>query len=237
MPLSPGVHWLSPTLPLHVFEAEHPGPTALVQAGIHGDEIAGVHALAELLEEDALRPTHGRILVVPVMNPPAYRARERKAPGGLDLNRCFPGDAQAPERERRLARRFMDLVLDERPALVTTLHESTKRYDPAVVPSFGQTIVYGVEPRPPIVDRVLARLNARFTGENERFDPQYYPVATSSTEVIVDAIGCVGLCIETWMGFAEPRRIEMQRTVVEYLLDDIGVRRLPQGDPFDPSKS
>ena len=120
----------------------------------------------------------------------------------------------------------MDLVESERPALVTTLHESMKRYDPAVVPSFGQTIVYGVEPRPGIVDRVLARLNVRFTGEGEHWDPQYYPVATSSTEVIVDAIGCVGLCIETWMGFAEARRVEMQRAVVEYLLDEIGVRRL-----------
>lgn len=225
MPLTPGVHWFSPTLPLHVFQAEQPGPTAIIQAGIHGDEVAGVHALAELLEE-GIRPTHGRLIVVPVMNPPAYRARQRMAPGGLDLNRCFPGDAAAPERERRLARRFMDLVEDERPALVTTLHESTKRYDPAVVPSFGQTIVYGVEPRPAIVDRVLARLNERFTGEGEHFDPQYYPVATSSTEVIVDAVGCVGLCIETWMGFEEARRVEMQRAVVELLLDDIGVRRL-----------
>lgn len=225
MPLTAGIHWFSPTLPLHVFDAERPGPTALIQAGIHGDEVAGVHALQELLEEE-IRPTHGRLIVVPVMNPPAYRARQRMAPGGLDLNRCFPGDAEAAERERRLARRFMDLVESERPALVTTLHESMKRYDPAVVPSFGQTIVYGVEPRPGIVDRVLARLNARFTGERERWDPQYYPVATSSTEVIVDAIGCVGLCIETWMGFAEARRVEMQRAVVEYLLDEIGVRRL-----------
>ncbi|MEM9458071.1 MAG: succinylglutamate desuccinylase/aspartoacylase family protein [Myxococcota bacterium] len=225
MPLSPGIHWFSPTLPLHVFDAEQPGPTALIQAGIHGDEIAGVHALQELLEEE-IRPTHGRLIVVPVMNPPAYRARQRMSPGGLDLNRCFPGDAQAPERERRLARRFMDLVLDERPALVTTLHESHKRYDPKVTPSFGQTIVYGVEPRPPIVDRTVAKLRERFTGESEHFDPQYYPVATSSTEVIVDAIGCVGLCIETWMGFEEARRIQMQRAVVEILLDDIGVRTL-----------
>lgn len=225
MPLTAGIHWFSPTLPLHVFDAERPGPTALIQAGIHGDEVAGVHALQELLEEE-IRPTHGRLIVVPVMNPPAYRARQRMAPGGLDLNRCFPGDAEAAERERRLARRFMDLVESERPALVTTLHESMKRYDPAVVPSFGQTIVYGVEPRPGIVDRVLARLNVRFTGEGEHWDPQYYPVATSSTEVIVDAIGCVGLCIETWMGFAEARRVEMQRAVVEYLLDEIGVRRL-----------
>lgn len=224
MPLPSGVTWFSPTLALHVLDAPEPGPTALVQAGIHGDEVAGVHALAEMLE-DGLRPTHGRLIVVPVMNPPAYRARERKAPGGLDLNRCFPGDAAAAEREPRLARRFMDLVLDERPALVVTLHESQKKYDPAVVPSFGQSIVYGVEPRPAIVDRTIARLNARFASTEEVFAPLYYPVATSSTEVIVDAIGCVGLCIETWMGFPEPRRVEMQKAVVEYLLDDIGVRR------------
>ena len=227
MPLTPGVHWFGPTVPLYVFDADEPGPTALVQAGIHGDEVAGVHALQEMLE-DEIRPTHGRLIVCPVMNPPAYRARQRAAPGGLDLNRCFPGDADAPERERRLARSFMDLVLDERPALVVTLHESWKRYDPEITPSFGQTIVYGVEPRPPIVDRVLARLNARFTGEQEHFDPQYYPVSTSSTEVIVDAIGCVGLCIETWMEFEEARRIEMQRAVVDALLDDVGVRVLSE---------
>ncbi len=196
-----------------------------MQAGIHGDEVAGVHALAELLEAE-IRPTHGRLIVVPVMNPAAYRARQRKPEGGLDLNRCFPGDAEAEAPEHRLARRFMDLMLDEKPALVTTLHESWKRYDPAVNPSFGQTIVYGVKPRPSIVDRTLDRLNARFTGEQEHFDPQYFPVATSSTEVIVDAVGCVGLCIETWMEFEERRRIEMQKAVVEYLLDDIGVRKL-----------
>ena len=225
MPLPPGVHFFSPTLPLHVFDAPEPGPTAIIQAGIHGDEIAGVHALQELLEA-GVRPTHGRLVVVPVMNPAAYRARQRKAEGGLDLNRCFPGDASAAEPELRLARKFMDLVLDERPALVATLHESWKRYDPAVNPSFGQTIVYGVEPMPPIIGRVLDRLNARFTGEQEHFDPQYYPVATSSTEVIVDATGCIGVCVETWMEFPEARRIEMQKAVVEYLLDDIGVLEL-----------
>ena len=223
MPLPRGITYFTPTLPLHVFDAPRPGPTAIIQAGIHGDEVAGVHALAELLEEE-LRPTHGRLLVIPVMNPAAYRARERMAPGGLDLNRCFPGERDAPEPERRLARRFMDLVLDETPALVVTLHESQKRYDPAVVPSFGQTIVYGVDPRPAIVDRTIAAMNETATDE-ERWAPQYYPVATSSTEVIVEATGCVGLCIETWMGFAERRRIDMQRQVVELLLADVGVRR------------
>jgi uncharacterized protein len=224
MPLAAGIHHFDPTISLHVFEAQREGPTAIVQAGIHGDEVAGVHALQELLEDDALRPSRGKLIVVPVMNPPAYRARQRAAPDGLDLNRCFPGDAEAPERERRLARRFMDLVLDERPALVVTLHESWKRYDPAVTPSFGQTIVYGVQPMPPIVGRTIERLNQRFVAPEEHWDPQHYPVATSSTEVIVDAVGCVGLCIETWMEFPEARRIEMQKAVVEILLDDLGIR-------------
>jgi hypothetical protein len=224
LPLAPGVHFLAPTLPIYVFEAAAPGPTALVQAGIHGDEVAGVHALFELIEEGA-RPERGRLLVVPVMNPPAYRARERAAPGGLDLNRCFPGDAAAPERERRLAARFMALVRDERPALMATLHESKKRYDPAVRPSFGQTLVYGVEPMPPIVGRGVERLNEAASAE-ERWDTLYSPVATSSTEVIVADIGCVGICVETWMGFPEARRVEMQRQVVQILLDEIGMGAL-----------
>lgn len=221
MPRPRGSHWLTPTVVLHVLEAEEPGPTVLMQAGIHGDEVAGVHALMEMLEE-GLAPRRGRLLVCPVMNAPAYRARQRAAPGGLDLNRCFPGDAGAPEREKRLARVFMDLVLDERPALVCTLHESTKRYDPAVVPSFGQTLVYGVDPMPPVVGRAVDRLNARRASDDEKWAPQFYPVATSSTEVIVDAIGCIGICVETWMGFPEARRIEMQREVVRILLDEMG---------------
>ncbi|MFO0682440.1 MAG: succinylglutamate desuccinylase/aspartoacylase family protein [Sandaracinus sp.] len=221
MPRPRGSHWLTPTVVLHVLEAEAPGPTVLMQAGIHGDEVAGVHALMEMLEE-GLAPQRGRLLVCPVMNAPAYRARQRAAPGGLDLNRCFPGDASAPEREKRLARVFMDLVLDERPALVCTLHESTKRYDPAVVPSFGQTLVYGVDPMPPVVGRAVDRLNATRRSDDEKWAPQFYPVATSSTEVIVDAIGCIGICVETWMGFPEARRIEMQREVVRVLLDEMG---------------
>jgi hypothetical protein len=223
---SAGSHWLTPTVALHVLEGPEPGPTVLMQAGIHGDEVAGVHALSELLEE-GLRPARGRLLVVPVMNAPAYRARQRAAPGGLDLNRQFPGDAAAPERERRLARVFMDLVLEERPALVCTLHESTKRYDPAVKPSFGQTLVYGVEPMPAVVGRAVERMNGLRASDEERWDTLYYPVATSSTEVIVDAIGCVGICVETWMGFPEARRVQMQRDVVRVLLDEFGVL------PFD----
>jgi len=178
--LATGLHELAPNVRLHVFQAAEPGPTALIQAGIHGDEIAGVHALEQLLEQE-IRPARGRLIVCPVMNPAAYRAQTRACPAvlgvpgldwaGLDLNRQFPGDASAPERERRLARAFMDLVLEERPALVCTLHESQKRYHPDVKPSFGQTLVYGVDPMPPVIGRVVERLNASRLSDDELWAP------------------------------------------------------------------
>lgn len=226
MTWSEGCHLLYPTIPVHVFQSAKPGPTAIVQAGIHGDEVAGVHALCEFLEAE-VRPDCGRLLVIPVMNPGAYRARERKATGGLDMNRCFPGDAEGEHLETRLARRFMNLVEAERPALVMTLHESWKRYHPAVAASFGQTIVYGVKPLPPVLERVVERLNEGLQSPYELWAPHYYPVPTSSTEVIVDRVGCLGVCVETWMGFPEARRIEMQRLTVQFFLEELGILALP----------
>jgi uncharacterized protein len=220
MPLNPGVHFLTPTIPVHVFQAERPGPCALVQAGIHGDEIAGVHALEEMLES-GLTPKRGKLIIIPVMNPPAYRAQQRTRPGGLDLNRCFPGSANSEQVEQRLARQFMDLVEQERPDLMVTLHESMKRFHPDIPQSFGQTLVYGVEPRPPIIDRVIDALNQELEHPYEVWAPHLYPVSTSSTEMIVDAIGCVGICAETWAAFELPRRVAMQRSLVGHLLREL----------------
>ena len=230
MPLSPGIHFPFPTVPVHVFEADKTGPTAIIQGGIHGDEVAGVHAVEEMLEEE-VRPERGRLLLIPRLNPAAYRVRRRAAeasPGwsGLDLNRCFPGDSNSLEREKRLADALMKLVVGEKPALVATLHESQKRYDPAVRPSFGQSLVYGVDPEPDVIRSVIRRLNENKRNEEEVWASQYYPVATSSTEVIVEATGCLGVCVETWMQFDERRRIEMQREVVDLFLDELGVRSM-----------
>lgn len=223
--LAAGRHFLTPTVSAHVLEGTRAGPTALVQAGIHGDEIAGVHALEELLEE-GLAPDAGRLIIVPVMNPAAYRARTRTAPGGLDLNRVFPGDAEAPEPERRLAARFTALVQSEAPGLMLTLHESWKRFHPEIPVSFGQTVVYGVEPRPPIVDHLVDEMNSQLENGYELWAPHFYPVATSSTEVLVEMMGperMVGLCIETWMGFELPRRVAMQKAIVKAALRAVGV--------------
>jgi hypothetical protein len=114
-------------------------------------------------------------------------------------------------------------VKSEGPALVMTLHESWKRHHPAVPASFGQTIVYGVRPMPEVIGRVIERLNEQRKSAYELWAPHYYPVATSSTEVIVDRFGCIGACIETWMGFEEARRVEMHRETVRLFLEELGL--------------
>lgn len=212
-----GVYAITPTVHLNVLQAEAAGLTVLIQGGIHGDEIAGVHALQELLEE-GLRPVKGRLLIIPVMNPAAYRIRQRTAADGADLNRSFPGDPSSEVYEQRLAHQYMTLIREESPALVATLHESKTRYSPDVSPSFGQTLVYGVKPCPASLTQVVEALNGSRKSAAEAWNTHYYPVSTSSTEVIVDAIGCVGTCVETWMGFPERRRIDMQKEVVMALL-------------------
>ena len=53
-------------------------------------------------------------------------------------------------------------------------------------------------------------------------------------EVIVDAVGCIGVCVETWMGFEERRRIDMQREVVRHFLDGIGI--LPFDQALTPAR-
>jgi uncharacterized protein len=85
-----------------------------------------------------------------------------------------------------------------------------------------------VDPVPEALTDVVLAMNGAIRSEAERWATLYYPVATSSTEVIVERTGCLGVCVETWMGFDERRRIDMQKEVVRRLLDRIGLLTTPE---------
>ncbi len=220
-----GQHQLTPQVCVFVFEGREHGPTVIVQAGIHGDEIAGVHALQEIVSEPPVLQ-RGRLIIIPIMNPAAYHARARKAPGGLDLNRCFPGAPNALEPEKQLAHRFLQLAKDEDPMVVATLHESRELYDQSKAVAFGQTLVYGVEHCPALISDLASRLNQEKQDHLETWTPLFYPVTSACTEAIVDATQCVGICVETWMGFEESRRIRLHKRLIAHLLDSCGLAEL-----------
>jgi N-alpha-acetyl-L-2,4-diaminobutyrate deacetylase len=68
------------------------GPTALLSGGNHGDEYEGPIALVDLARSLRAEDVTGRVIIVPMMNYPAFRAGRRTSPiDGGNLNRSCPG--------------------------------------------------------------------------------------------------------------------------------------------------
>jgi N-alpha-acetyl-L-2,4-diaminobutyrate deacetylase len=83
--------WGSVMIPITVI-ANGDGPTALLTGANHGDEYEGPIALQE--QAVTLKPEDitGRVIILPMMNMPAFAAGTRCSPiDGANMNRCFPG--------------------------------------------------------------------------------------------------------------------------------------------------
>jgi N-alpha-acetyl-L-2,4-diaminobutyrate deacetylase len=95
------------------------GPTALLTGGNHGDEYEGPIALFKLARAIRANEVTGRVIVLPAMNYPAFRAARRVSPiDDRNMNRIFPGDPDGSPTERiadfvaRYLVPLADLVLD-----------------------------------------------------------------------------------------------------------------------------
>jgi N-alpha-acetyl-L-2,4-diaminobutyrate deacetylase len=95
------------------------GPTALLTGGNHGDEYEGPIALLKLANDLEPSQVSGRVIIVPAMNYPAFRAARRTSPiDAGNLNRIFPGrpDGSVTEKIADYFQRFLlplaDIVLD-----------------------------------------------------------------------------------------------------------------------------
>jgi N-alpha-acetyl-L-2,4-diaminobutyrate deacetylase len=110
--------WGSVMIPITVVK-HGDGPTALLTGGNHGDEYEGPVALFDLartLDPEAVR---GRVIIVPAMNYPAFRAGTRTSPIDRgNLNRSFPGRPDGTVTEKiadyfqRTLLPLADIVLD-----------------------------------------------------------------------------------------------------------------------------
>lgn len=98
-------------VPIIVFSGTTEHPHVVCVAGIHGDEPEGMRALMELADEIDPASLRGRLVLIPVANPPAFAAASRVNPmDGLDLNRIFPGRADGSVSER-LAHTLFEQIL------------------------------------------------------------------------------------------------------------------------------
>jgi predicted deacylase len=75
-----------------VYRSFNPGPTVLILAGVHGDEINGIEIASQLnLEQHFYNLKMGNVIVIPLVNLFGFNNFSRDLPDGKDVNRSFPG--------------------------------------------------------------------------------------------------------------------------------------------------
>lgn len=78
-------------IPVIIQRSKIPGPTVLITAGLHGDEINGVEIVRQLIARKLNKPKRGTIICIPILNVFGFLQGTRSFPDGRDLNRVFPG--------------------------------------------------------------------------------------------------------------------------------------------------
>ncbi|WP_458628006.1 succinylglutamate desuccinylase/aspartoacylase family protein [Winogradskyella sp. PC D3.3] len=95
-------------VPIIIERSKKPGPTVLMTAGIHGDEVNGVEIVRQIIAKGINKPKTGTIICVPVINVFGFLNMDRLFPDGRDLNRVFPGNSKGS-----LASRVANFVMTE----------------------------------------------------------------------------------------------------------------------------
>jgi hypothetical protein len=105
-------------VPVIIERSKKPGPTILITAGIHGDEVNGVEIVRQIIAKGINKPKKGTIICIPVINVFGFIQMDREFPDGRDLNRVFPG-GKSGSLASRVAHKLIteivphaDLILD-----------------------------------------------------------------------------------------------------------------------------
>lgn len=93
---------------IHIRRAPEDGPVVFVTAALHGDEINGCGAVRQLIQDENFHLQKGTIVLIPVLNLPAFERHSRYLPDRRDLNRSFPGSSDGS-----LASRMADTIFNE----------------------------------------------------------------------------------------------------------------------------
>lgn len=78
-------------IPIIVSRSLEEGPTLLLMAGMHGDEINGVEIVRRIIVHGQHRPLIGSVICIPILNIHGFINFSRQVPDGKDVNRSFPG--------------------------------------------------------------------------------------------------------------------------------------------------
>ena len=112
-------------MPVTIVNGERAGPTVVLTAAVHGDELNGIEVVREVAHEWDLSDLRGTLVCLPVLKVPGFIAQQRYLPiYDRDLNRAFPGEAGGTSAKRMARRIFSNFV--EPCDLCVDFHTSTR---------------------------------------------------------------------------------------------------------------
>lgn len=119
--------WGSMMIPLTLVRNGE-GPTALLTGANHGDEYEGPIALFDLAHRLEPADITGRVIILPALNYPAFRAATRVSPiDQRNLNRTFPGKPDGSVTEKIAD--YLNTTLVPMADLVLDFHSGGKTLD------------------------------------------------------------------------------------------------------------
>lgn len=193
-------------IPVHVYRSRNPGPTVLLLAGMHGDEVNGIETIRRLIRREQLRPLRGSIIAIPILNIYGFLNFSREVPDGKDVNRSFPGNPRG-SLASRVAHRFMREIMplidygidfhtggaarSNTPQIRCLLHE-----DPeidALAAAFAAPFTLNAGLRPGSLREAAMQQGRRIivyeTGESLRLDEIGIELATAGTFRVLQYLG------------------------------------------------
>lgn len=213
--------------PVYRFKGVEAGPVMVIDAGIHGDEVAPQYAADSLVKYLTIQK--GTLYLIPRTNLPACNDTVRFV--NMDLNRSFPGDSCWTDYEPRLAHDFMRLIATLQPNLVLNLHEARtsvvkrtpKNYNNL---AFGQTLIAIDDPLcdMKILAALALEINKRIAKNDRHFKTHRFKfMPGGSLDNIVYRLKIPSYTVETWRGYPLPDRIKMQLLCCQAFISSVGL--------------
>ncbi|KAF6574743.1 succinylglutamate desuccinylase/aspartoacylase family protein [Paenibacillus sp. EKM212P] len=208
--------------PYYIATGGQKGPCVMVVAGIHGKEIASIRAaekLVKLLNQQKLRFSQGKLIIVPIVNQEAYRKRIRGIP---DLNRTFPRKKKQLATQPLSADLFK-LTQKHQPEWYLDLHEANglSQKDAKVL---GQTLITNkANLVVPTVRRIIKRMNRSIQVSDRHFNIRLHELPGSSRTAAARILGARAVTVETGWSLPKKVRIHYQLEIVQHFLKEAGI--------------
>ena len=200
-------------------DSKKPGPTAVITAGIHGDEPAGHFAALKLKDYKLMK---GKMYIFPAINNYGLNNNTRYYLDEIDLNRSFPGEIEN-NRGEVLAHLLFDFI-SKKADIVIDLHESehcgrenNNYYGQSIIAGTNdESIRYGMN--------VVSKINEEISESKYKYILNSYPVKNSLVWAVVKELRIPAFMVETCKEMQIKERIDYQLKITKYLLIEAGVK-------------